>query len=194
MPWKPTAHLETLKFRSQVIQHIRQFFAERSVLEVDTPLLGASTASDPHISSFQLAHYPLYLQTSPEFPMKRLLAAGSGCIYQISKALRMDERGRHHEPEFTMLEWYRLGFDHHQLMNEVDGLLQCILHTPEGTRVGYGDLFQAYLGIDPHTCSIDILEQCAERQNIVPEGSKSEPRLPPHPPLSGHLLPQGRRE
>ena len=94
-----------------------------------------------------------YLQTSPEYAMKRLLAAGSGAIYQICKVFRDGERGRRHNPEFTMLEWYRPGFDHHRLMDEVDALLQAVLGAAAAERISYADAFRRHAGIDPHAAS-----------------------------------------
>lgn len=162
-------HLENLKKRAQIIANIRAFFAERDVLEVETPLLGRSTATDPHIASFTVP-WPdtsyRYLHTSPEFPMKRLLAAGSGSIYQIAKVFRLGEQGRLHHPEFTMLEWYRVGFDHHDLMREIDLLLQRILKTPATEHTTYAQLFEAYLGIDPHFSNAKTLQACAKQHDL----------------------------
>jgi elongation factor P--(R)-beta-lysine ligase len=163
--FQPTATLANLRLRSHIIHTIRHFFAERNVLEVDTPLLCRSTTTDPHINSFTVDQ-TWYLQTSPEFAMKRLLAAGSGCIYQISKAFRKEEQGRHHNPEFTILEWYRVGFDHHSLMDEVDSLLQLILQTRPAIRLSYEAIFQAYLQISPHDATIAQLQRCAQDQGL----------------------------
>jgi lysyl-tRNA synthetase class 2 len=163
------ANIENLKKRATIIAQIRQFFAERDVLEVETPILGSSTATDPHIASFMLpfnANESRYLQTSPEFPMKRLLAAGSGSIYQIAKAFRMGEQGRLHHPEFTMLEWYRVGFDHHALMREVDELLQMILKTVSAEYVTYAQIFERHLGINPHLSTLSDLQACARSNNV----------------------------
>ena len=131
--WQPIADWQHLRLRAQMLNQIRQFFAERDVLEVETPLLCSATGTDPQLDFFSSKfNYPpqnptLYLQTSPEFAMKRLLAAGSGSIYQICKAFRNGESGRSHNPEFTILEWYRVGYDLPQLMAEVAELLQQVL-------------------------------------------------------------------
>ncbi len=144
MTWRPTASFENLRIRAEVLATIRDFFAKRNVLEVETPLLYPSSTPDPHLHSLTTeiqGSGKFYLQTSPEFPMKRLLAAGSGPIYQITKAFRDAELGSRHNPEFTMLEWYRPGFDHHALMDEVDVLIQTILATPNSDRISYRELF-----------------------------------------------------
>lgn len=155
-----------LQLRAEILAKIRQFFAERNILEVETPLLCSTTATDPHIHSFAVAPHR-YLQTSPEFCMKRLLAAGSGSIYQICKAFRHEESGRQHNPEFTLLEWYRVGFDHHQLMVEVDELLQSILQTASAEKITYEKLFEKYLAINPHSASIQELKHCAQKNQLV---------------------------
>jgi elongation factor P--(R)-beta-lysine ligase len=122
--WQPSAPLEQLQKRAAILAKIRCFFDERQVMEVETPLFSPASVTDPHIQSIsaQVAGQTRYLQTSPEYAMKRLLCAGIGSIYQICKAFRQDESGDLHNPEFTILEWYRLGFDHRNLMNEVDEL------------------------------------------------------------------------
>lgn len=138
MLWQPSATFENLRLKASILKKIRDFFAAKNVLEVDTPLMCRTSVTDPFIQSipalFQsLPHeneWRYYLQTSPEYAMKRLLAAGSGDIFQICKAFRQGEIGGFHNPEFTMIEWYRLGFDHHDLMNETDELLQLILEKP----------------------------------------------------------------
>lgn len=157
-------HLSNLKQRAQIIAKIREFFASRKILEVETPLLCSSTNPAPHLDSFCCEQH--YLQTSPEFAMKRLLAAGSGDIYQICKAFRAGEAGRIHNPEFTILEWYRVGWDHQQLMDEVDAFLQFVLETPVATRITYEELFLKYLNINPHTCSVVELQNCANQHKI----------------------------
>lgn len=155
----------SLQLRAKILAKIRQFFAERNVLEVETPLLCSTTATDPHIHSFSVAS-KRYLQTSPEFCMKRLLAAGSGSIYQICKAFRREEVGRQHNPEFTLLEWYRIGFDHQQLMIEVDELLQTILQASSAEKITYGKLFEKYLQINPHKVSVQELKNCAQKMQL----------------------------
>jgi len=150
--WRPTASLETLRLRAELLAKLRQFFAARNVLEVETPALSRAGATDRHIQSFRVEDGRkdhLYLHTSPEFPMKRLLASGSGDIYQICKVFRSGEAGRLHNPEFTMLEWYRLGFDHHQLMAEVAVLIGGLipeLDPPE--YLTYREAFQTHAGFD----------------------------------------------
>lgn len=166
--WQPSASINNLRLRAELIATIRRFFAERGVLEVDTPLLCHSTATDPHIHSLRTANNPpYYLQTSPEFAMKRLLAAGAGSIYQLAKAFRGDEQGRHHNVEFTILEWYRVGFNHHQLMDEMDELLKAVLKTDSADRCTYADLFQRHLQLDPHRSTVTELQQCAQAQGLT---------------------------
>jgi lysyl-tRNA synthetase class 2 len=141
-----------------MLAQIRRFFAERSVLEVETPLLSHSIGTDPQLEFFTAEYcasplrQTLFLQTSPEFAMKRLLAAGSGSIYQIGKAFRNGESGRFHNPEFTMLEWYRVGFTLPQLMDEISDLIGGLFsgHSLQETqRVSYQDIFSSFTGLDP---------------------------------------------
>lgn len=159
--------LSMLRHRAQLLSDIRQFFAKRHVLEVETPLLSQASVTDPHLHSFQTNYYSnqsdnqqtLYLQTSPEFAMKRLLSAGSGPIYQISKAFRnQGESGRYHNPEFSLLEWYRPDYDHHHLMDEVEDLLQHLLACGTAQRFSYAEIFQTYLNINAHQVSIQELQ------------------------------------
>lgn len=176
--WSPTSRPENLRLRADLLARIRRFFAERDVLEVETPLLGAATALDLHLSSFTVRPEPeadgdRYLQTSPEFAMKRLLAAGSGPIYQICKAFREAESGRGHNPEFTLLEWYRPGFDHHRLMDEVDALVCGILDTPPALRLTYAQVFEELVGLSPHDAEMGVLRRVAREQGLA-EGVGAE--------------------
>ncbi len=180
--WRPTASLEALRLRAELLAEIRRFFSSRGVLEVETPLLSAATVSDLHLHSLSLrldvpgAPRRAYLQTSPEFAMKRLLAAGSGAIYQICKAFRDGEAGRSHNPEFTILEWYRPGFDHHRLMDEIDELLAAVLDVPAGSRLTYAEVFERHLGIDPHTATVADLRHAAEAHGVDLAGAGPEDR------------------
>jgi elongation factor P--(R)-beta-lysine ligase len=153
----------------------REFFAERGVLEVETPILSASAVSDPQIESLatKIAGLPapFYLCTSPEYAMKRLLAAGSGDIYQICKVFRDGERGRWHNPEFTMIEWYRLGFDDAALMSEVEALIGRLLapyrRFEPAETLSYSAALQRHAGVDLHAASDAELRAAAARHGIV---------------------------
>ncbi len=176
--WRPTAALEVLQLRAQMLERIRAFFSARGVLEVETPMLSAAAVTDPMLASFVTRYsgplFPhgqtLYLHTSPEFPMKRLLAAGSGSIYQICKVFRDGEAGRRHNPEFTMLEWYRLGFDHHRLMDETADLVMELLTPPLSLkppeRLSYREAFKRNAGLDPYTASADEFRKTARTHGI----------------------------
>ncbi len=171
--WRPSADLETLKARHRLLAVLRAFFNARGYLEVETPQLSQSGTVDPNINSLALADGSRYLHSSPEFAMKRLLAAGSGPIYQICRVFREDESGRLHNPEFSLLEWYRPGFDHHALMNEIDSLLCDLQVLPESKscqRLSYAEAFQQRLDIDPHVADMAQLRGCAEAQGIVLQG------------------------
>jgi lysyl-tRNA synthetase class 2 len=167
--WQPSATIDILKQRAKILAEIRQFFAEKKVWEVETPLLSHATVTDPHVlsipatfKSFQ-KEQAVFLQTSPEYAMKRLLAAGSGSIYQITKSFRQGDLGVLHNPEFTMLEWYRVGFDHHALMNEMDELLQRILKTQPAEKATCEALYQRYIGLSPHTATDTELADYAKK-------------------------------
>jgi len=158
-----------------MLQSIRTFFAEHDVLEVETPVISSAAATDPQLESFTTQHQnkPYFLHTSPEFYMKRLLAAGSGDIYQLAKVFRDDENGRYHNPEFTLLEWYRLGFNHHRLMDEVENLISRLVpqKTTPFNRVSYQQAFLYELKIDPLSATINELKQCAKQHSIkTPQG------------------------
>jgi lysyl-tRNA synthetase class 2 len=149
-------------------------------MEVETPILSRHATVDRHIESFVAAapHASRltshgFLQTSPEFAMKRLLCAGSGPIYQIARVFRLEESGRHHNPEFTMLEWYRPGFDHHALMDEVEALLRALLPALDGRafgRLSYREAFQRHLGVDPFGDRPAAVAAALRRQGHDPAG------------------------
>ncbi|WP_406610311.1 elongation factor P--(R)-beta-lysine ligase [Agarivorans sp. JK6] len=172
--WQPSASIQSLQQRAKIINKIRCFFAKREVMEVDTPCLSQACVSDVHLHSFSTTlsgpaapqTMPLYLQTSPEFHMKRLLAAGSGCIYQLAKAFRNEEAGRFHNPEFTMLEWYRIGFDHFALMDEMDELITEVLACDKAERLSYVEAFERHLGINPINASQAEFVAVAKRLSV----------------------------
>lgn len=169
MSWQGGASLSVLQARARLNEHIRTFFRERDVLEVETPLLCSSGVTDPSLEPLLVERgasisSPRYLQTSPEYAMKRLLAAGSGPIFQISRAFRDGEAGARHNPEFSLLEWYRPGFDHHQLMTEVAELIQGCLGPKQVSYHSYRQLFLDTLGLDPFTATLQELEQRARHE------------------------------
>lgn len=165
--WQPVAAPDMLQKRARLLASLRAFMAARGIMEVETPLLGDYGNPDPHLHS--LAAGAQYLHTSPEFAMKRLLAAGSGPIYQICKVFRAGEIGTRHQPEFTLLEWYRPGFDHHRLMDEMDALLRD-LGLKTATREAYARLFQAHAGLDPHAARESDLAGAAESLGLAGGG------------------------
>ncbi|WP_166264209.1 EF-P lysine aminoacylase EpmA [Marinobacter caseinilyticus] len=162
--WRPSASLNALESRAQQLHFVRDFFAARKVLEVETPVLAGHGVSDLNIDSVKACvaatpgHSDLeaWLQTSPEYHMKRLLAAGAGAIYQISRAFRDGERGSRHNPEFSLLEWYRPGFDDQQLMQEVGELVCDWLQLPNPQRLCYRDALIKFVGLDP----FEATQQC----------------------------------
>ncbi|GAB1268008.1 elongation factor P--(R)-beta-lysine ligase [Aurantivibrio infirmus] len=162
--WTPTATLSALFARDQLYKDIRRFFARRNYLEVETPILGIGGTTDPHIQSFrtEFQDTQYYLQTSPEFFMKRLLAAGSGPIFALTKAFRQEEVGRFHNPEFTLLEWYMPGFDDHRLMEEVGEFLVSMLGL-SCSFISYREIFQKVLGVDPHLAGLVDLKSLAKK-------------------------------
>jgi lysyl-tRNA synthetase class 2 len=152
--WRPSASLATLRRRAAALASSREFFRARGVLEVETPALVNAPVSDVNLGSVRVdmpGHpTPLWLHTSPEYAMKRLLAAGSGDIFQICRVYRGAERGRQHNPEFTMLEWYRLGFSLDDLMREVAALVGELLTTSLPVEfVSYRDALRRYANVDP---------------------------------------------
>ena len=163
-------NLTALHERASLNHQVRVFFAERDVLEVETPALSQAGNTDPFIDSFSVntPHGLRYLHTSPEYPMKRLLVAGAGDIYQLCKVWRRDESGTRHNPEFSLLEWYRLGFSWQQLMQEVAELLHTLIpHLAKPPRFcSYRELFLETLRLDPHLATEAELSACARVHGI----------------------------
>ena len=174
--YQPTCDLKAMQARAKMYAQIRQFFAGRDVLEVETPVLSQAGVTDVHLASIQAQRHlqgklhTHYLQTSPEFAMKRLLASGSGPIYQICKVFRDDEHGRKHNSEFTMLEWYRPGFSLKDLMFEVTDLLNVTLKQRFGevrpTILSYKHAFMDRLNINPLQASLKDLKDCCNRVGL----------------------------
>lgn len=184
--WRTQASNNVLLERALMLKNIRAFFDAKSVIEVETPLLSRSATTDPHLDSLQSQFRDdvCYLNTSPEYAMKRLLASWRKPIYQICKAFRDDELGAYHNPEFTMLEWYRPDFDMRQLMEEVAELLGVLcrslgrknrdntgLGNPEFDYISYQQAFEAFVGINPHQTSAKECYEAALLNHIdVPQG------------------------
>ena len=168
-----------IRHRAELLFNLRRFFFERNILEVETPLLCSSGITDPSMEPFALSFddarlTPRFLQTSPEYAMKRMLAAFGEPVFQIAKAFRDGEVGSRHNPEFSLLEWYRPGFDHHQLMEEVADLVQGCLGLRPIEKYSYRQLFLERLEVDPFTAPISRLEAVA-RDHLDP-GSLSGDR------------------
>ena len=146
--------------RAAYLRAIRCYFDERGIIEVETPLAYTHPVTDPYIDVFAIETQSgkRFLQSSPEYAMKRLLAEGIGDIYQICKAFRDDPKARLHHHEFTMLEWYRIGIDHHALMKEIEVLIRCLKKEARFCYVSYQALFEQYLGINPHVASHENLQ------------------------------------
>lgn len=162
--------LSALRLRARVNAAIRGFFAERGVLEVETPILSAAGNTEPNIDSFTTTfsgHVSAgprlrWLRTSPEYPLKRLLAAGLGDCYELGRVFRNGEAGGRHNPEFSMLEWYRVGWDHHRLIEETVSLVRQLLALVDRQArvevLTYRELFQRHVGVDPFTASLQQLQ------------------------------------
>lgn len=166
--WRPSASISSLRQRANIMAQIREFFNARDYLEVETPVMGACGVTDVYLESIQAqcSGKTYALQTSPEYHMKRLLAAGSGPIFQLARAFRDDEQGRWHNPEFTMLEWYRPGINHHELLTEVGDFLQVILACPPLVVMSYHDAFQQACELDPFDTSLVDLKACLQKLNL----------------------------
>ncbi|MFT3896308.1 MAG: EF-P lysine aminoacylase EpmA [Thermomonas sp.] len=180
--WQPTANFDALRLRARLNALVRTFFAERGLLEVETPVLSRGGNSEPNIASFSLdfsgrtdgAPRTRWLRTSPEYSLKRLLAAGLGDCYELGRVFRDGEAGGRHNPEFTMLEWYRVGWDHHRLIDETAELARSALALVGRDAclrvVAYRDLYRDALGLDPFAASIDELRAALGDVRIDPDG------------------------
>lgn len=174
--WRPAAAMPVLRLRAALLAELRRFFAARGVMEVETPMLAHAGAPEPQLQNLRTRlNLPgasvgtwMYLQTSPELHMKRLLAAGSGPIYQVARVFRDGERGRLHHPEFTLVEWYRPGFDHHLLMDEIGQLLAALLGSGPGERLSYAEAFARHAGIDPFHASAQALREHCTALGLMP--------------------------
>lgn len=178
----PTASLETLAVRASMLRELRRFFDERGFLEVETPMLSADTVVDRHLDPFAVSvtsgstvdtgamGATYWLQTSPEFGMKRLLAAGATAIYQVTRAFRREEQGPLHNPEFTMVEWYRCGDQMSQGMQLLSDLSEQMLRRGSAITRTYREVFESTLGVNPHRASCEQLRDLAEScQLSIPE-------------------------
>lgn len=176
LQWQPAASISDLKARSRLIQTIRQFFLTHGYLEVETPCLGAYGVTDCYLKNIeaQCNGKTYYLQTSPEYYMKRLLAADSGPVFQIGKAFRDEEKGRWHQPEFTMLEFYQLDIDHLQLIAVINDLLIEVCHWPSIKIVTYQSLFEQYCGVNPHQVSVSELQYLLKQNGLQPTLATNE--------------------
>ncbi|AEO08344.1 elongation factor P--(R)-beta-lysine ligase [Buchnera aphidicola] len=173
--WKPSASIKNLIKRAEIISNIRLFFFKKKILEVETPILSRSTVTDVNLVPFETNYYEvnndidklkLWLVTSPEYHMKRLLAAGSGPIYQISHSFRNKELGRYHNPEFTMLEWYQPFFTMKEFISEIDKFFQKILNCNPCKKSSYQDIFIKFLEIDPLSTNLKELNHISKKLKL----------------------------
>lgn len=163
--WQPSASFDLLKQKSQYLKSIREFFYQRNIVEYDVPLLGKHTVTDPYLDSINLTCNTrnLYLQTSPEYYMKRALAAGCGDIFYLGKAFREDDVGCNHNPEFTILEWYRRGFNDTDLAQELVNLVSGLFSELKAHWHSYSELFIKYCQIDPRVSDVHTLKVYAKK-------------------------------
>jgi elongation factor P--(R)-beta-lysine ligase len=175
LDWQANAALSVHQARAQLWAQVRDFFSARGVLEVETPILAQAAAPEPSITPFVTTYdgpgggRTLYLQSSPELHMKRLLATGSGPIFQIFRAFRNGESGRWHNPEFSLLEWYRPGFSSTDLIAESDALVQHVLATPPARSISYTQVFLDYTGLHPLRASLSDLRAHAAQAGLLEE-------------------------
>ncbi len=175
--WGPAARMDVLRLRARMRARVRTFLEATDALEVETPTLSTAAPTEPHIHPLQTTtraqpEQPLYLQSSPEFPMKRLLAAGVGDCWQFARVFRDRERGRYHNPEFELLEWYRVDADHHELMDDVEALVAAAIGpergTPAADRWSYADILRAYTGIDPFEAGVESIQDSLAQAGLEP--------------------------
>jgi lysyl-tRNA synthetase class 2 len=172
--FRPAASWDNLRLRAELLRRLREFFHERGFLEVETPILSADTVVDRHLDPFAVAvasgptqrPATFWLQTSPEFAMKRLLAAGAEAIYQTSRVFRQGEQGALHNPEFTLVEWYRAGEGLKEGIGRTSDLCEALLGRGPAERMSYRAAFARYVGLDPHTAPIEDLVAAA-RQGVA---------------------------
>ncbi len=182
--WRPGASLETLRVRADLLARVRAHFASEGVLEVQTPVLARAPVTDVHLASLSTrvaGHGELYLQTSPEYAMKRLLAAGAPDIYQVAQVFRDEERGAQHNPEFTLVEWYRRGFSLDRLMSDCERLLSSLLagrrELAAAERITYRDAMLQHAGVDPLEATAQDLRANLVRHRIeLPRAAAAEER------------------
>ena len=165
--WQPSASIPNLLKRAAIMAEIRRFFADRGVLEVETPCMSQATVTDIHLVPFE---------TRFVGPGKRLLVAGCGPVFQLCRSFRNEEMGRYHNPEFTMLEWYRPHYDMYRLMNEVDDLLQQVLDCPAAESLSYQQAFLRYLEIDPLSADKTQLREVAAKLDLSNVADTEEDR------------------
>lgn len=173
--FRPSCDLSTWKARAHLTAKVREFFRDRGVLEVETPVLSRASGTDAHLDYFEVSGNPArYLMTSPEFHLKRLLAAGFGDIFEIAHAFRQDEVGGKHNSEFTIVEWYRVGMHFESLMTEVEELAGAILGKQiRAERLSYREAFLRYAGVDPYVDGPEKFRE-ALRKNSVPDVEGSD--------------------
>jgi lysyl-tRNA synthetase class 2 len=185
MSFLPTADWPTLRLRADLLRRTRAFFDERGFLEVETPLLSADTVVDRHLDPLATSleglgpARTLYLQTSPEFAMKRLMAAGGEAIYQITHAFRQGERGPRHNPEFTIVEWYRRGDDYAAGMQLLSDLCEALLAHGPAERTTYREAFLRYVGIDPLTATDEAIADAARSKLPDAAAAFDRSQVPP---------------
>ena len=179
-PFAPTATWPLLRRRAELIARLRLFFRQHGFLEVETPLMASGVVVDRYLEPFCICDPPdergasrpptrRWLQTSPEGSMKRLMAAGAEAIYQVTRAFRRGESGRLHNPEFTIVEWYRRGDSMAQAIERLSDLCRVMLNTAPAQRICYRDAFLEHVGLDPLTAEIDLLIERAAESGLAPD-------------------------